>query len=72
MKKIITLFVLTIIFSCSTPPKKDEPKTNQCTEYACPVHLDKTSINPADCPVCGTKMIPADSIAKDSSMLKKK
>ena len=72
MKKNLILFALAIIFSCSTPPKKDEPKTNQCTEYACPIHPDKTSVSPADCPVCGTRMIPADSIAKDSSMVKKK
>ena len=68
--KIIFLFLFSIlIFSCNSPIKKDEPKSNQCTKYACPMHPDKTSTKPDTCPVCNMEMEPADSIAKDSAMM---
>ena len=69
MKTITSLLFCTLIFSCSTPIKKNEEKQNQCTKYACPMHPDKTSTKPDTCPVCNMEMEPADSIAKDSAML---
>ena len=69
IKIILSLLLCSLVFSCSAPIKKDEQKTNQCTKYACPMHPDKTSTKPDQCPECNMQMVPADSIAKDSVML---
>ncbi|HEX7414894.1 MAG TPA: hypothetical protein VF411_12695 [Bacteroidia bacterium] len=49
--------------------KRSEPddNPNKCTQYECPIHLDKTSTKLENCPICGTVMIPiADSLKKDT------
>lgn len=69
MKPILSLFLCTVIFSCSTPIK-DESKQDQCTKYACPMHPDKTSTKPDACPECNMEMkIVPDSVATDSTVV---
>ena len=58
-----------ILFACN--PQKGESEldinSNKCTRYACPVHLDKTSVTLEKCPVCNTPMVLIpDSLKKDS------
>ena len=69
MKTIFPLLLGVILFCCS-PPEKDEMKQNECTKYACPMHPDKTSTQPASCPECNMEMkIVPDSVATDSSVV---
>lgn len=53
---VISLFI-SFCFSCTnTPENKAVENPNDCTEYACPMHPDKTSTTPAGCPECGMAM----------------
>ena len=67
MKIILSLFLYAIIFSCSSPAKHEENNQDRCTEYACPMHPDKTSTKPGICPECNIKLVPPDSVKTDSS-----
>ena len=55
---LLVLFLSTAIFTgCNNAPKKEIVNNpNECTQYACPMHPDKTSIAPAKCPVCNMDM----------------
>lgn len=56
------------MFACKGFTNEKEPSAspNECTQYACPIHPDKTSTSLEKCPTCGASMIPADSLKKDS------
>jgi hypothetical protein len=49
-----------LIFSCknNASENKTGADPNTCTQYACPMHPDKTSSTPAKCPECGMDMQP--------------
>ncbi len=67
LKMILSLFLCTMCFSCSTPIKDGEQQ-NKCTKYVCPMHPDKTSTEPASCPECNMEMkIVRDGVATDSN-----
>jgi hypothetical protein len=72
----LALLSATLILGCKNPPdKKDVPKVETCTKYACPMHPDRTSVTPAECPECHMKMEPLpvqDTIKKDSTLYPKK
>ena len=69
MKNILAVFLCVIICSCSSPTKPETTTENECTQYACPVHPDKTSSNPADCPECHRKMIPVNDKGENDSTI---
>ncbi len=54
----IQLVLLFITLIQCTNPTKPQPIVNQneCTQYYCPMHKDKTSIHLDECPECGNPM----------------
>ena len=47
--------MLIALFACKgffTDEKESDSNPNKCTQYACPIHTDKTSTSPDRCPVC--------------------
>jgi hypothetical protein len=71
MKNILTLFVCVMLFACSSPAKPEINKENKCTQYACPMHPDKTSSKPTECPECHREMIPVSHKQKKDTATKK-
>lgn len=55
------LFLCLTLIRC-TNPTKPQPSSdqNECTQYNCPMHKDKTSTSFGDCPECGNPMIPSE------------
>ena len=67
--KILYITILIALFACKglTDEKESTENPNKCTQYACPVHADKTSISPEKCPICNTPMVIIfDSLKVDS------
>lgn len=65
------LYIVTalVLLACNTHKDEKEPdiNPNKCTQYACPIHPDKTSATLENCPVCNTPMVLVrDSLKKDS------
>lgn len=66
MKQIVNGLMLCACFALfalpacrnNAPEKKSTYNPNDCTEYACPMHPDKTSTGKARCPQCGMDMQP--------------
>lgn len=53
----LIIFLVLFVYSCrSSPEKTSGDNPNQCTEYACPMHPDKTAAEHALCPECKMKM----------------
>jgi len=67
MKNILPLFACMIIFSCSSPVKPEIIKEDVCTKYACPIHQDKTSSKPAECPECHRQMVSVNDKEKNDT-----
>ena len=67
-KFLFAVTISVVLFACKgfTKEKEVVVSVNQCTQYACPTHVDKTSTSLEACPVCNTIMIPLDSLRKDS------
>ena len=67
-KFIYPILISIVLFSCKGFTNEKEPaiNPNECTQYACPIHQDKTSTLLEKCPTCDALMIPADSLKKDS------
>ena len=67
-KFLFTLIVSIALLSCRglTDEKEPDVSLNKCTQYACPIHQDKTSTTLEKCPACNKMMIPTDSLKKDS------
>jgi hypothetical protein len=64
--KSFKVIVISFLFLCitlvkCTNPTKPQPIVNQneCTQYNCPMHTDKTSISLGECPECGNPMVPS-------------
>ena len=54
---LTTVLSVTLLFGCrNTTEKKSTDNPNKCTQYACPMHPDKTSTTPAKCPECNMEM----------------
>jgi hypothetical protein len=67
--KFICIIILIALFACKgfTDEKESDSNPNKCTQYACPIHTDKTSTSPDRCPVCnGYMSLISDSLKKDS------
>lgn len=64
MKQTAYIVFCLLVFSC-TSVKREQPQEGQCSEYACPMHPDKTDTKESHCPQCGIQMEPvvADSSA---------
>jgi uncharacterized protein with PIN domain len=71
MKNIMALFICLIFGSCSSPVKPETIKEDVCTQYACPMHRDKTSSKPAECPECHREMVPVSHKQKKDTVIKK-
>lgn len=74
MKHFFLLALLlsaSILFSCKNGSDKNSlPSSNDCTEYACPMHPDHTSTTPAKCPECNMEMETVkDTVKKDSALV---
>ena len=67
MKNIFSLLICAIVFSCTSPTKPEVIKENVCTQYACPIHPDKTSSKEEECPECHRKMVPVNDKEKNDS-----
>ncbi|HEY6162091.1 MAG TPA: heavy metal-binding domain-containing protein [Bacteroidia bacterium] len=71
--KRLTLPALLLLFitfsSCGGKPTENKTKDdpNTCTQYACPMHPDKTSTTPGKCPECGMEMQPVKKSADSSA-----
>jgi len=67
-KLFCTLIIFVALFACKGPNDEKEPSSdvNKCTQYACPIHQDKTSTSLEKCPACNAMMIPLDSLKMDS------
>lgn len=63
--RLAALVLFTGLFACKDPQAKQETDYKECTAYSCPMHPDKTSTKPAECPVCRMEMLPLDSALHD-------
>lgn len=61
MKRLLLITILTqlVLFISCKNTTKPEPayNPNECTEYYCPAHKDKTSISQDQCPECKNPMV---------------
>jgi hypothetical protein len=67
--KFIYITILVCLIACKglTDEKESDNNPNKCTQYACPIHTDKTSTIPDRCPICnGFMILVSDSLKKDS------
>ena len=67
-KFFYTIIISIALFACKGHSDEKEPavEINKCTQYACPIHQDKTSTLLEKFPTCGELMIPVDSLKIDS------
>ncbi len=68
-KLLYIIIIPIVLFACKgfTDEKESDTNPNKCTQYACPIHSDKTSITLENCPICNTPMVLIpDSLKKDS------
>lgn len=55
---LILIFFVFLFFNCKRSQENiPEYNPNACTQFSCPVHKDKMSVNPDKCPDCGMQMI---------------
>jgi hypothetical protein len=67
-KFLYIVIILSVLWACKgyKDEKELDENPNKCTQYACPIHPDKTSMVLEKCSTCGTLMITIDSLKKNS------
>src|SRR3989338_3834387 len=64
------MFVGTVFVSAGCERFKHDNAVSQCkAAYHCPMHPVYTSDRPGDCPICGMKLVKAESDSSDKASL---